>query len=183
MSSENNKSKPIITENDLSLWQKIAQDIKPLPVKQRNNAIVHKQINKGQFPGKFMEHHIIKIDAPYQYQINTKIDPKKRRALLRGKIEIEASLDLHGLNQDQAHARLKAFINYCYYHQKRFVTIITGKGKSADGYGGILKRIVPQWLKSYDLAPYIIGFENAHVSHGGSGALYVWIRKRRGIDI
>ena len=56
--------------------------------------------------------------------------------------------------------------------------MITGKGRPALAVErGVLKRQVPLWLKLPEFRSYVIGFETAHVSHGGEGALYVRVRR------
>jgi DNA-nicking Smr family endonuclease len=179
MSNNEQKHKQLLAHEDVSLWDSFAQDIKPLPSRQKNivktKKGTFKPVTSPRLP--IMSDHL--IEPSRHLQNSAKIDNNKRRDLVRSKIEIEARLDLHGLTQEQAHSKLKSFIFNCYQHRKRFVLVITGKGKSEDGYGGILKRIVPYWLQAYDLAPYVIGFEPAHSHHGGSGALYMWIRKQR----
>jgi DNA-nicking Smr family endonuclease len=59
--------------------------------------------------------------------------------------------------------------------------VITGKGvrgSAAGGERGVLRRQVPQWLQLPELRAYVVGFEAAHVGHGGEGALYVRIRRQ-----
>jgi DNA-nicking Smr family endonuclease len=60
------------------------------------------------------------------------------------------------------------------------VLVITGKGGRSDGARGVLRRQVPQWLGLPEFRAYVVGFEDAHVAHGGEGALYVRIRKNKG---
>jgi DNA-nicking Smr family endonuclease len=62
------------------------------------------------------------------------------------------------------------------------VLVITGKGARSDDFTadrGVLRRQVPLWLKSAELRDYVIGFDAAHAAHGGEGALYVRLRRKR----
>lgn len=113
------------------------------------------------------------------------LEPKYRKKVLRGQIGIERALDLHGLNQAEAHAALRAFLRSAQDQNLRLVLVVTGKGQRAqlshDGFGdgGILRRSVPHWLREADLRTVVLGFEEASQPHGGAGALYVRMRQRR----
>lgn len=116
------------------------------------------------------------------------LEPKTRRRLTRG-AEVDARLDLHGLTQAAAHRRLRLFLLEAQASGHGVVLVITGKGDPerlmslgpAFGEGrGVLKRAVPLWLAEPDLRAVVVGFESAGRRHGGDGALYVRIRRRRG---
>ena len=106
-----------------------------------------------------------------------------RKKVVRGVKAIDARIDLHGLTQHQAHDRLRGFLYQAQARQHKLVLVITGKGGgSARAYmdeRGVLRRMVPQWLSMPDLRTVVIGYEEAHASHGGAGALYVRIRRKR----
>lgn len=114
-----------------------------------------------------------------------RLEPKVRRKLNRG-ADVDARLDLHGLTQAAAHHRLHLFITEAQAAGHSLVLVITGKGGREEAFGGgldggrgVLRRIVPQWLTDHTLRAYVVGFENAARHHGGDGALYVRIRRRR----
>ncbi|MFG1373173.1 Smr/MutS family protein [Xanthobacter oligotrophicus] len=115
------------------------------------------------------------------------LEPKTRRRLTRG-AEVDARLDLHGLTQAAAHRRLRLFLIEAQALDHSLVLVITGKGDPdrlmstgpAFGEGrGVLKRAVPLWLAEPDLRMIVVGFESAGRRHGGEGALYVRIRRRK----
>ncbi|MDI4658371.1 Smr/MutS family protein [Xanthobacter autotrophicus] len=115
------------------------------------------------------------------------LEPKTRRRLIRG-AEVDARLDLHGLTQAAAHRRLRLFLIEAQALGHALVLVITGKGDPdrlmstgpAFGEGrGVLKRAVPLWLAEPDLRMIVVGFESAGRRHGGEGALYVRIRRRK----
>jgi DNA-nicking Smr family endonuclease len=117
------------------------------------------------------------------------LHPIERRTLTRvarGTVSIDARIDLHGLTQLDAHDRLRGFLIDAQARGAKLVLVITGKGRpeaerySEFGERGVLRRRVPQWLAEPVLRSIVIGFEEAHRSHGGGGALYVRIRRRRG---
>jgi len=100
-----------------------------------------------------------------------KMDAKSYTKMRRGKLGPEDTMDLHGMTVAQAHG---ALINF-----------ITGKGKKSDDDGpiprqiGVLRHQVPQWLRMAPIAPLILQVTEAHFKHGGGGAYYVYLRKRR----
>jgi len=109
------------------------------------------------------------------------LDRTLKRRLARGHIAIDARIDLHGMTQSEAHAALARFLRAAQADGARLVLVITGKGAGAErSERGVLKRQVPLWLMLPDFRPYVIGFDDAHVGHGGQGALYVRVRTRRG---
>jgi DNA-nicking Smr family endonuclease len=108
------------------------------------------------------------------------LDRRLKQRLARGSEPIDARIDLHGRTQAEAHAVLLRFLRRAQIDGARFVLVITGKGAGADdswSERGILKRQVPLWLRLPEFRPYVGGFEQAHLGHGGEGALYVRVRR------
>ncbi|WP_440636179.1 Smr/MutS family protein [Bradyrhizobium sp. PUT101] len=103
---------------------------------------------------------------------------RERTKLSRGRSEIEARLDLHGMTQMRAHRALAGFLHRAHQDGLTFVLVITGKGRSG-GESGVLRRQVPEWLSLPEFRAFVVGFETAHIGHGGEGALYVRIRRAR----
>ncbi|HZP20805.1 MAG TPA: Smr/MutS family protein [Bauldia sp.] len=109
------------------------------------------------------------------------IDHKTRTRLMRGGLEVEGRLDLHGLTQGPAHQRLLAFLTEAQARGTRLVLVITGKGDPearTDGERGVLRRAVPAWLSSVAFRSLVAGFGEAGRRHGGAGALYVRVKRR-----
>jgi DNA-nicking Smr family endonuclease len=119
------------------------------------------------------------------------LDGRTSQRLRRGALEPEARLDLHGLTESVAHTALAAFLRTAHGRGMRLVLIVTGKGprhvasdKPFDleldsRTRGVLKAMTPRWLKEPGLAPLIADMRPAHARHGGAGALYVYLRKRK----
>ena len=106
-----------------------------------------------------------------------------KRGVARGKHTIDGKLDLHGLTQSEAHGALLHFLRNAHARDARLVLVITGKGSKNLGRGGepgVLRRQVPQWLSLPEFRTSVVGFEDAHIAHGGQGALYVRLRRARG---
>lgn len=105
---------------------------------------------------------------------------RERSQLSRGRKEIEARLDLHGMTQTRAHRALSGFLQRAHGDGLTFVLVITGKGKMGiESERGVLRRQVPQWLGQPEFRALVVGFEEAHIGHGGEGALYVRIRRSK----
>jgi DNA-nicking Smr family endonuclease len=109
------------------------------------------------------------------------IDRRARQKIARGRVEIDARIDLHGMKQSEAKERLSAFLHRAQARGKSLILVITGKGTAAaeGAERGVLRRAVPLWLALPELRPLVIGFEEAAPAHGGAGALYVRIRRNR----
>lgn len=115
-----------------------------------------------------------------------RMDRGLHRAMTRGKLEPEARIDLHGMTVAQAHSVLTGFILSSQARGLRLVLVITGKGRgSAEAPApmsvrqGVLKHEVPQWLAMPPLGPLVLELREAHRTQGGSGAYYVYLKKRR----
>lgn len=114
------------------------------------------------------------------------LDRRTRSRLSRGILEIDARIDLHGLTQTVAHQRLHHFLEGAQASGSRLVLVITGKGAAAEPGDrtaperGVLRRAVPEWLRSAAFSRLVAGFDEAGRRHGGGGALYVRIRRKRG---
>lgn len=111
------------------------------------------------------------------------VDKNSARRLRQGKLPIEATLDLHGLFREDAWQRLAHFLEIAYESQKRCVLVITGKGRfhaDNDGRGGgVLRRELPRWLSLPPIAPWVLRHEQAQPHHGGEGAVYILLRRKR----
>lgn len=125
------------------------------------------------------------------------LDRRKARRVGSGRVEIDARIDLHGMTQSEAHPALRRFLLNAHADGRRWVLVITGKGApldrslnrsmapldgsdSADDVPrGVLRRNVPFWLAEPELRSIVVGFTSAAIRHGGEGALYVQLRKRR----
>ncbi|WP_282604743.1 Smr/MutS family protein [Pelagibius sp. Alg239-R121] len=106
------------------------------------------------------------------------LDRRNAERLKRGKMVIEATLDLHGMSQVQAQSALGRFIQRSEAGGLRCVLVITGKGLAKES-GGVLRNQVPNWLNDAGNRERIVAFNYAQQGHGGTGALYVLLKRRR----
>jgi DNA-nicking Smr family endonuclease len=178
-----------LSEEERALWDSIARQVKPLrkkprPAKQGAGAqLQESKISTKSIP---VQRPAASVNAPKPSKPAAPplapIGRRERSRLSRGRNEIDARLDLHGMTQVRAHHALFAFLQRAHRDGLTFVLIITGKGKAggAESERGILRRQVPHWLSLPEFRSLVVGFEQANIGHGGEGALYVRIRRTRG---
>lgn len=187
-------------KEELALWHKVTEQAEPLHAELRKPE-VHPPAKKPSPPKIIRSVESFSIGAKaaamqgthdiagdIRDQIRTapvKVDRKTHQNLKRGKLKPEARIDLHGMTLDQAHPRLAGFIIRSQAEGKRLVLVITGKGKHRDDGGpipvrfGILRHQVPQWLTTPPLNQVVLQISEAHLKHGGGGAYYVYLRRKR----
>jgi DNA-nicking Smr family endonuclease len=112
------------------------------------------------------------------------LERRARRRLARGTDAIDRRIDLHGHTQREAHDALVNFLHAAQASGAKTVLVVTGKGARTadpDPYAerGVLRRLVPQWLHHPELRDIVLGFESASIGHGGEGALYVTLRRKK----
>jgi DNA-nicking Smr family endonuclease len=110
------------------------------------------------------------------------LDRRLKRRLYSGRAEVDDVIDLHGMTQAQAHQALNAFLWRAARSGAKIVLVVTGKGKPQgsggfDGESGVLRRHTPHWLRDSALRSIVLSVEEAARPHGGSGALYVRLRR------
>jgi DNA-nicking Smr family endonuclease len=182
--------KPRKPPPDTELWERVAETVAPLDPgrKAAKPAPVEEEVPKARQkptkPTAAAAPPSPLLPAVRQPPALAPLDRRLRTRLGRGAAGIDARIDLHGLTQSVAHRRLISFLHGAQADGAKLVLVITGKGRAGDsGYGedgrGVLRRMVPVWLSAADLRSVVIGFETAGRAHGGDGALYVRIRRRR----
>jgi DNA-nicking Smr family endonuclease len=176
-----------LSEEERALWESVAKQTKPLRKKLRaakaaveppaaETPVTAKSIPPPKSPSPVAVPRAPKPEAPPLAPLGR----RERSQLSRGRKEIDARLDLHGMTQTRAHRALSGFLQRAHSDGLTFVLVITGKGKmGAESERGVLRRQVPQWLSLPEFRSLVVGFEEAHVGHGGEGALYVRIRRTR----
>ena len=170
-----------LSDEERQLWESVARQVKPLRKTPRlarpltaEAAVVPVAPLRPASP--------VKIAPPPKPQAPplAPIGRRERAQLSRGKKEIDARIDLHGMTQTRAHRALFGFLQRAHHEGLTFVLVITGKGKiGGESERGVLRRQVPQWLALPEFRTLVVGFEEAHIGHGGEGALYVRVRRVR----
>jgi DNA-nicking Smr family endonuclease len=175
-----------LSEEEHALWESVAKQVKPLRKKHRvpKPPIVvpdaeTRAVPKSVASPKPPPPRIVTPPKPEPPPL-APIGRRERSHLSRGRKEIDARLDLHGMTQTRAHRVLFGFLQRAHHDGLTFVLIITGKGKmGSENERGVLRRQVPQWLSLPEFRSLVVGFEEAAIGHGGEGALYVRVRRSR----
>ena len=173
-----------LSEEERALWHGIVCSIAPLAPKRTGGARAAKALpptdKKHSSSASPRANAAPVARAARSVPPLEAFDRRQKQRLARGTQSVDACIDLHGETQSEAYGTLVRFLRKAQRDGAKFALVITGKGSgpglSFDG-SGVLKRQVPHWLGLAEFRPYVVGFEGAHVSHGGAGALYVRIRK------
>lgn len=170
-----------LSPEDRALWDTVSKSIKPLRRARHTEAAspdvepeALKTPSRRAKPAAASTPPV-RVEPPKPPPL-AQMDRRTRGRIARGRIEIGARLDLHGMTLERARTRLAAFLSGAQARGESLVLVITGKGQSGRG---ALKHEVPHWLSLPDSRALVIGFEEAAPHHGGSGALYVRIRRSR----
>ena len=169
-----------LSEDDRVLWNLVARTAKPLKGKSAvdipdigpDSADDTKPMLRDQAMAPAAA-----TKARTQH-VSHALDEPTLEKLSKGRLPIEGRVDLHGLSQDEAYSLLFSFLRRAHAGGIRYVLVITGKGSSSGG-DGILRRAVPAWLSTPAFRPLVSSHDHAARKHGGSGALYVRLRRTR----
>lgn len=158
---------------DLELWSAVTADVKPYRDRPVTSKPAMPPPARGVDAAAAPRHAPLPQKRP---EPSMTIDETTRRKLKRGRLDVDAKLDLHGFRQQEAHAALLDFLRRAQARGARLAIIVTGKGFGrADG--GVLRRLAPLWLQGPGLRDIVVGFGEASRRHGGEGALYVRLRR------
>jgi len=156
------KRKKNLSDEDLVLWDLFTKNLV-------------KNIKSRKFFNIKKKYSLKKKSEQLNFGEESGLTKKKFRKIKRGNIRFEAKLDLHGFTEIEAKSELELFLNNSISQNKRFVLVITGKGREQKG--GVIKNNISKWLNGKNLKPKILGFDYAAPKHGGTGAIYVFLKK------
>ncbi|MDE2647419.1 MAG: Smr/MutS family protein [Paracoccaceae bacterium] len=183
-----------LSEDDVEIWLRTVSGVEKKSVLKESEtvALVEQKVKgKRSIPlikNTYLKEKSIEIEpkaALANLLSNRSVDKRVSSKMKAGKIDPEATLDLHGYRLTQAKSALRGFLFRAYESKKRLVLIITGKGKPKAewdlnlDYRGVLRNEVPVWLEEAPLAGLILSVKKANSKHGGGGALYVYLRKNK----
>jgi DNA-nicking Smr family endonuclease len=177
MNSRDGSRRRVLSYDERVLWSAVTQSIAPL--RGKTPELDEPEAEAPAPPARPRAVSAAPIAPPAKIVPPPPLAPLDRRTKKRvasGKQAIEGRFDLHGYTQAEAHAALSRFLHAAAARGARLVLVITGKS-------GVLKRQVPQWLALPEFRGLVIGFEDAHMTHGGQGALYVRVRRAQGAEL
>ena len=192
-------SRKKLSAEDLELWRKVTEQTRRTQPKKPQNPFSpppkkQVRVDAPRFPGfevgskprkQPVAHDILPTLSDRLPAKPVQMDRKAFGRMKRGKLSPEGKIDLHGMTLEQAHPALNRFVMSAHSAGKRLVLVVTGKGKSGRDTGpiplrkGVLKHQVPQWLTMPPLGQIVMQVTPAHISHGGDGAYYVYLRRAR----
>ncbi|APG82812.1 Smr/MutS family protein [Sinorhizobium americanum] len=178
-----------LSPEDRILWGKVARSTKPMPGRLQDLEDLLDEIEQRPAPsappppdtglsGSAKPEQGFTLSGKAEHRHHPIERPVKRK-LAKGRLALEARIDLHGMIQSEAHGFLLQFLLKAHERGLRHVLVITGKGTSF-GSDGALKRAVPLWFALPEFRPLISSYEPAARNHGGEGALYVRLARARG---
>jgi DNA-nicking Smr family endonuclease len=165
--------------DDLRLWRHVTQDVTPLrPTPTPDDPPAPSAASPPALP--LSREPAPRTAAPLRDLTPGKIADVDRATgdkLRRGNLVIDGRLDLHGLTQPEAHEALDRFLASSVTMGRRCVLVITGKGVGVSG--GVLRQAVPRWLNEAPNRARVLAVTPAQPRHGGAGALYVLLKRKR----
>ena len=180
-------------DDDAALWEKVAGNASPL--KRGRDVLALKPAKIAAPVPKAKPQRPVPVTAPAAKPVPkpahvpraAPLDRQTSRQLDKGRLEVEARLDLHGIRQRDAHAQLRRFLKTAQARGLKHVLVITGKGANQtasrsfyeEDERGVLRQAVPHWLSDPEFASLVVSFSQAPRRLGGEGALYVRVRKPR----
>jgi DNA-nicking Smr family endonuclease len=185
-----------LSDDEHALWTGFARSIKPLrPAKampkESTGPSAEPAVAGGHDPHEDARDRPTPSHSPLRQGAAPAAKPlplapferRFKQRVARGRHTIDARIDLHGMTQRQAHAALLSFLRHAQAADAKVALVVTGKGtgKNSDDTGerGVLRRQVPVWLALPEFRRFVVGFDEAHLGHGGEGALYVRVRRVR----
>ncbi len=179
-----------LSADERILWGKVARSTRPMPGKTNEltaldaflaeaEAAAEQEKVEKQRAATPLPQQTAQIPAKQPSGVHHPLERPVKRKIAKGKLALEARIDLHGMVQSEAHSFLLDFLIRAHERGMRHVLVITGKGSSM-GSEGALKRAVPLWFSKPEFRFLISSYEPAAQHHGGAGALYIRLSRRPG---
>ena len=181
-----------LTAGEKALWQKVIETVEPLdkgsiqrierlPVARKPRDL-QGPITAESFGGKPGAAVPLRDQKPVPTRHG--LDGGWDRRLAKGVVQPDVTVDLHGYTLTSAHGRLDSALELSIAAGHRAILLITGKARNDDerrreGGRGAIRAAIADWLAASRHAAHIAAVRRAHPRHGGAGALYIILRRRR----
>ena len=181
-----------MSKDGRDLWQRVVKDVKPLRKHAKRPAVPKAAPPAKPVKAKTTAAKTVKPKPPPRpaplpplaHGQAPGFDKRSHEKFREGKMPMEARIDLHGHTLEAAHRALSDFVHRMWERDKRMLLVITGKGgRARDEMGSpraTLRQSVPRWLNEPGMRRRILAIAEAKPQHGGSGALYVLLKRKRG---
>ena len=160
-----------LSEEDRVLWSLVARTATPL---EGRAPPILPEAPSQPAPEAPSAAPYVAAAKPKTSSVSHVLDRPTLDKLAKGRMPIEARVDLHGMTQGEAHAALGRFIRAAVRAERRTLLVITGKGRLG---GGVLRRSLPLWLEDSALGGDVLAITPAAPKDGGDGAFYIRLRK------
>ena len=157
-----NKKKTILSEEDKILWELFTRNLNKFSKREKTI------LKNENFKNNIKNFDELKLGQ------GVALSKKNIKDFNKGNVFIENKLDLHGFNLVEAKNLLENFINQSLKNNKRLILVITGKGNKGEG---VIKNNIISWLNNKNLRNKILAVNYASKKHGGTGAIYILLKK------
>jgi DNA-nicking Smr family endonuclease len=188
-----------LSPEEAKLWRRVAKTTKPYMVLSSETAPTELQRQMVDVvvapPTPELPHLALKRAKMRRVLLQPALAPKKtaiirpiadasgHKKVRRGKLDIDARIDLHGMRQIEAQTALAGTIARTRAANGRCILVVTGKGRPIDPgedyitpQPGVIKRRLPEWLGGAGIREHISGYAPANAKDGGTGAFYVLLK-------
>ena len=171
----------VLSAEERALWRRVTADLRGIKAETAENPTAPVKLRT---PAVRVVPQVAKPQTPRRASPGTTLDGTWDRELRTGKVTPDRLIDLHGYTLAQAHERVLSALADAVADGDRLVVVVTGRAPAADRsridlpLRGIIRASIGDWLHAAPFAGRIAAIRPAHVRHGGTGALYVVLRRQ-----
>lgn len=161
-----------LTADDRAIWKRVTRTVTPKPdyAQKQESADFAKML---QARGPYMR--VTPQARSVKTQRHKTVEPTQDKRVRRGRVDIERRIDLHDMTRDQARPALFNAVRAAYARGEKCLLVITGKGLRLNG---VLRQTFPNWINADEIRPMIASYAQSHIRHGGTGAWYVFLKRK-----
>jgi len=157
-----------LTPDDKQIWGQVVRTVKPLTPEQGGGA-------DTALRGTALYTRLPPAPPPVLRHTENDVPVRSDKQVRKGRVSYEGKIDLHDFTRDEAFPVLVRRLTRSYEKRARCVLVVTGKGANLEG---VLRLSLPSWLADASIRPFVAGYAQAHIRHGGMGAFYVFLKRK-----